>query len=224
MAGESRLNDDLPRLSYSRSPGHMVIYYIPNHNGSIREGDRMFNWAAYIPVPVNEMDDLLTDPSGKIWNGTLPPGKIRNVKENHLKNFLFQNIPSYYAEIVDKTKNSYLQVIYTMDLTSYYKENMCLIGDAGMVIQPFTGSGVFKGYHNVTDLISSLKEENSLDQALEKWSKLQIQYGKRFLELGEQMEDAFIWNQLDFATVDEKTTKQWWNTSVRFPDNFNLQK
>lgn len=218
------LKHTLPRLSYTRAPGHMVIYYIPSHQGSIREGERIFNWAAYVPIPMEEMDDLMTDHSGKIWNGTLPPGKMREEKENQLKNFLFQNIPSYYAQVVNKTKNSYVQVIYTLDLHSYYHDKMCLIGDAGMVIQPFTGSGVFKGYHNVMDLITHISEEDSLEMALQKWSDQQVLNGKRFLELGEQMEKAFIWNQLDFASVDEKTTEQWWKASIQFPENFNLQK
>lgn len=218
------LKNTLPRLSYSQSPGHMVIYYIPSHHGSVREGERIFNWAAYVPVPIEDMDDLMTDQSGKKWNGTLPPGKIRKEKENELKNFLFQNIPSYYAEVVNKTQNSYIQVIYTLDLPSYYRDRMCLIGDAGMVIQPFTGSGVFKGYHNVSELIIHIREERSLEKALENWSDQQVLNAQHLLELGEQMEKAFIWEQLDFATVDDKTTEQWWNSSIRFPDNFNLQK
>lgn len=218
------LKDTLPRLSYSRSPGHMVIYYIPSHQGSVREGERIFNWAAYVPIPFEEMDDLMTDASGNVWKGTLPPGKLRKEKENEMKNFLSLNIPSYYADVVNKTQNSYIQVIYTLDLPSYYRDRMCLIGDAGMVIQPFTGSGVFKGYHNVSELITHIGEENSLEKALENWSKQQVLTGKRLLELGEQMEKAFIWEQLDFASVDDKTTEQWWKSSIRFPENFNLQK
>ncbi len=224
MGEEGPLRDTLPRLSYSGSPGHMVIYYIPGYNGSIRKGDRIFNWAAYIPVSEQELDDLMTDPSGKIWNGTLPPGKMRKEKEDELKYFLSQNIPSYYTQVVNKTQNSYVQVIYTLDLQAYYKDKMCLIGDAGMVIQPFTGSGVFKGYHNVKDLISALKENISLDQALNNWNNKQLENGKKLLKLGEQMEEAFIWNQLDFASVEEKTTENWWNSSIKFPENFNYQK
>jgi len=218
------LKDTLPRLSYSHSPGHMVIYYIPSYQGSVREGEKIFNWAAYMPIPLEEMDDLMTDSSGNVWKGTLPPGKMRKEKENELKNFLSRNIPSYYAEVVNKTQNSYIQVIYTLDLQSYYRDRICLIGDAGMLIQPFTGSGVFKGYHNVSELIAHLKMESSLDKALENWSNQQVRTAQRLLELGEQMEKAFIWEQLDFATVDDTTTEQWWKSSIQFPDNFNLQK
>jgi 2-polyprenyl-6-methoxyphenol hydroxylase-like FAD-dependent oxidoreductase len=224
MPAEGILKNTLPRLSYAESPGHMVIYYIPSHQGSVRKGDRIFNWAAYIPVQTEALEDLMKDPSGTLWRGTLPPGKMRKEKENELKDFLARNIPSYYAELVNKTQNSYVQVIYTLDLQSYYRDKMCLIGDAGMVIQPFTGSGVFKGYHNVADLITHLKEEKSFHKALEQWSDHQIQKGKILLELGEQMEKAFIWNQLDFSSVDEKTTETWWKSSIRFPENFNLQK
>jgi 2-polyprenyl-6-methoxyphenol hydroxylase-like FAD-dependent oxidoreductase len=98
---------------------------------------------------------------------------------------------------------------------------MCLIGDAGMVIQPFTGSGVFKGYHNVSDLIQSMKQHDTLQSALERWSQKQVTTGKKLLALGEQMEKAFIWNQLDFASAGAAETETWWKDSVKFPDNFN---
>jgi 2-polyprenyl-6-methoxyphenol hydroxylase-like FAD-dependent oxidoreductase len=90
-----------------------------------------------------------------------------------------------------------------------------------MVVQPFTGSGVFKGYSNVKDLIQCLRDNKEVDAALEQWSKKQLQTGKRLLALGEQMEKAYIWEQLDFAQVDEATTRAWWKASITFPENFN---
>jgi 2-polyprenyl-6-methoxyphenol hydroxylase-like FAD-dependent oxidoreductase len=101
---------------------------------------------------------------------------------------------------------------------------MCLIGDAGMVIQPFTGSGVFKGYHNVKDLLASIKDYKNIDKSLERWSDRQVYEGKRLLALGEQMEKAFIWEQPDFAKVDEDYAQAWWKASVSFPENFNYQR
>jgi 2-polyprenyl-6-methoxyphenol hydroxylase-like FAD-dependent oxidoreductase len=101
---------------------------------------------------------------------------------------------------------------------------MCLIGDAGILVPPFTGSGVFKGYNNVKDLVNCLKQTSNLEEALERWNKLQLNTGKRLLALGDQMEKAFIWEQLDFAKVDKETTKEWWKSSVTFPENFNYEK
>jgi 2-polyprenyl-6-methoxyphenol hydroxylase-like FAD-dependent oxidoreductase len=224
IQGISPLNDEILRLSYKGQPGHNVMYFIPNKNGSVKVGERVFNWAAYIAVKDHDLDKLMTDNSGKIRTGTLPPGRMSNINETRLKSYLSENIPSYYAKIVNKTKDSYIQVIYTLDLNSYYKDKMCLIGDAGMVIQPFTGSGVFKGYNNVKDLIACLNKYYTIEEALKEWSDKQLQTGKKLLALGEQMEKAFIWEQLDFANVDEETTSNWWKASVTFPDNFNYEK
>ena len=223
MQGRSPLKDEILRLSYDDLPGHNVVYFIPNENGSVNEGERVFNWAAYLAIPDTELEVLMTDRYGKVRFGTLPPGKLTMENEVRLKELLSKNIPDYYAEIVNKTQDSYIQVIYTLDLDSYRMGRMCLIGDAGIFVPPFTGSGVFKGYNNVKDLVSCLKETRALDDALDQWSNMQLQSGKRLLALGAQMEKAFIWEQLDFATVDEETTKEWWKASVAFPESFNYE-
>jgi len=220
----SPLKDEILRLSYDNEPGHNVVYFIPNENRSVKEGERVFNWAAYVAIPDSELDELMTDRQGKFRFGTLPPGNLTKENEERLKNRLSKNIPDHYAEVVNKTQDSYIQVIYTLDLDNYRKDRMCLIGDAGIFVPPFTGSGVFKGYNNVKDLVNCMKENSGLEDALEQWSKLQLQTGKRLLALGEQMEKAYIWEQLDFAMVDEKTTKEWWKASVTFPENFNYEK
>ncbi|WP_242135288.1 FAD binding domain-containing protein [Aestuariivivens marinum] len=224
MDGDCPLKDEILRLSYTGEPGHNVVYFIPDQNGSVKKGQRVFNWAAYIAIPEAELDNVMTDKTGRLRNGTLPPGNLSEANESMLKRFLSQHIPTYYAKVVNKTKDSYIQVIYTLDLDSYYKDNMCLIGDAGMVVQPFTGSGVFKGYNNAKDLIANLKETHTIDDALERWSNQQLKTGKKLLALGEQMEKAFIWEQIDFAKVGKDETKKWWKASVTFPDNFNYER
>lgn len=224
LGEKSPLKDEVLRLSYPGKPGHNVVYFIPDQNGSIKEGERIFNWAAYIAFTDKELDEIMTDKNGEVRTGTLPPGAISEQIESKLKVFLSQNIPSHYANIVNKTNDSYIQVIYTLDLDHYFKDNMCLIGDAGMVVQPFTGSGVFKGYNNVKDLIEFLHVHKTLEEALIGWSKKQVENGKRLLALGEQMEKAFIWEQPDFAHANENEIESWWKASVTFPDNFSYER
>jgi 2-polyprenyl-6-methoxyphenol hydroxylase-like FAD-dependent oxidoreductase len=124
---------------------------------------------------------------------------------------------------VAKTQDTYVQLIYTADLPAYYRGRMGLIGDAGMVIQPFTGSGVFKGYHNATELLEALDTHETVDEALKEWSEVQVRTGKHLPALGEQMEKAFIWEPLDFASADAETTAAWWKASVTFPEEFSYQ-
>ena len=218
------LEDNILRQSYSQQPGHNVMYYIPNQNGSILEGERIFNWAAYIAIASDQLDELMTDREGKIRNGTIPPAWVHPDTEQRLKAFLCRQLPDYYAEIISKTEGSYIQVIYTLDAKAYYRDKMCLIGDAGTVIQPFTGSGIFKGYNNVRNLIQALNEATTLEEALRSWSDLQTKNARRILALGEQMEGAFIWKQLDFASADEQTVAKWWKSSVNFPDHFSYER
>ncbi|MCB0573970.1 MAG: NAD-binding protein [Saprospiraceae bacterium] len=223
--GQIRLKDEILRLSYrSGRPGHNVVYFIPHPDGSVKEGARVVNWAAYITFTETELDEVMTDKNGKMRVGTLPPGAMSEQIETRLKRLLSENIPAHYGAMVEKTEDSYIQVIYTLDLDRYYKDNMCLIGDAGMVIQPFTGSGVFKGFNNAKDLIHCLHEHDSLEEALDSWSGKQIETGRRLLALGEQMEKAFIWEQPDFARATEKETANWWKASVTFPENFTYEK
>jgi 2-polyprenyl-6-methoxyphenol hydroxylase-like FAD-dependent oxidoreductase len=218
------LEDNLPRMSYLDSAGHNVVYFIPNTDGSKEKGERIFNWAAYIAIPEAELNDLMKDKSGRVRSGTLPPGELSVDNELKLKKFLSKNIPEYYAEIVDKTANSYIQVIYTLDLDAYYKDNMCLIGDAGVVVQPFTGSGVFKGHSNIKDLITSMATHNNLEDALKEWSLQQVETGKKLLAYGEQLEKAFIWEPMNFSEAEEKDVARWFKQAVTAPGEFNFER
>lgn len=220
---QSRLKDEIQRLSYKDQPGHTVMYFIPGQNGSMTEGQRAFNWAAYIAVDRDDLDHLMKDNRGVTNYGTLPPGRMSDKNERKLKKRLSAQIPSHFAQIIDRSMHTYIQVIYTIDLEEYAKDRMCLIGDAGIVAQPFTGSGVFKGYRNIKQLIQSLKENESLDEALNSWSAKQVEDGKKILALGEQMEKAFIWEQPDFSTMSAEDTERWWKESVSFPDNFSYE-
>ena len=220
----SPLKSNILRLSYIKQPGHNVMYFIPDQHGTVTPGSRVFNWAAYVAVDETSLAEMMTDKDGTTWEGTLPPGLMRPEIEMKLKSFLARNTPGHFAEIVNKTSDSYIQVIYTLDLQSYYQDRMCLIGDAGMVVQPFTGSGVFKGYQNINDLITSMNDEPTLDSALSRWSNEQVQRGRRLRALGEQMEKAFIWEQPDFAEITSDETEAWWRAAVTFPDEFGYKK
>jgi len=50
-----------------------------------------------------------------------------------------------------------------------------------------------------------------------------MRIGNRLLALGEQMEQAFIWDSLNLATADATTTEAWWKASVTFPEEFTYE-
>lgn len=218
------LGRTVPRVSYQTSNGNFVGYFVPDHDGSSEVGDRIVNWAAYIELPEGEVDAFMVDRDGKPHQGSLPPGSVPAQTEQQLKELMRENLPSYYSQIIDKTERTYVQLIYTARMQGYHSKRLCVIGDAGTMVQPFTGSGVFKGYNNVRDLISALDAEGDLEMALTAWGKAQTAIGDRLFVLGEQMEQAFIWDPLDLSNADAATTEAWWRNAVTYPDDFSLEK
>jgi 2-polyprenyl-6-methoxyphenol hydroxylase-like FAD-dependent oxidoreductase len=214
------LGSTLPRVFYPTMPGHLVAYFVPGAEGSARRGDRLVNWAAFIPLADDEMDVFMVDRSGAPRVGTIPPGELRREEEERLKHLVANELPDRYADIVRRSPLTYVQLIYTVRMPGYHCGRMGFIGDAGSVAQPFTGSGVFKGYTNVTGLLDALGRHDDLESALDEWGAAQVALGDRLLALGEQMEQAFIWNPLDLAAADATTTESWWRTAVDFPQDF----
>lgn len=226
---ESKIDDSspigshVPRLSYTNHQGNFVGYLVPNQDGSTAEGSRIYNWAAYIAIAEEDLPNFMVDRHGVTHAGSIPPGKMRPEEENRLKQLMQDNLPTYYGDLIARTQNTYVQLIYTARLPAYHQGRICVIGDAGIVTPPFTGSGVFKGYNNVRDLLNALSSQDTLENALERWDREQTRIGNRLLALGDQMEEAFIWNSLDLTTADSETTAAWWKEAVTFPEEFTYQ-
>ena len=108
-------------------------------------------------------------------------------------------------------------------LSAYGAGRICLAGDAGAVAPPFTGSGVFKGYQNVSGLLEELGRGQDLDQALASWSAEQVRLADRLLTLGDQMEQAFIWDSIDLRAATSDDVSAWWKAAVTFPEDFSYQ-
>lgn len=222
MRNSGPLVGKMPRLSFPNLGGHFVTYIVPGIEGSTIEGERLYNWGAYIPID-DDLPELMIDREGRSHIGSLPPGSMRLENEKRLKELMAANLPAYYAEIVDKSEHTFIQLIYTADVQAYARDRIGLLGDAGDVIQPFTTSGVFKGFNNARDLGAAFNDEQSVDAAIAYWSNTQTQRSQRILALGEQMEQAFIWNPLDFATADAATTEAWWRATVGEEEEFTIE-
>lgn len=214
------LEEDIPRLTYKGLSGHLVLYFVPGPGGSVAPGARWVNWAAYVPVTPDDLPAFLTDRDGRRRSGSLPPGSMRPDEEDRLKQLMRDHLPGYYADLIARSRDTFAQPIYLVEMPAYHRDRMCLIGDAGSVAQPFTGSGVFKGAQNAADLASALHEHDAVDAALAAWDRAQTATGRRLAALGRQMEQAFIWDPPDFAQLDADTTAAWWKKAVTFPDDF----
>mgnify|MGYP001813847198 FL=1 len=217
------LGADIPRLSYAGAAGNATAYFVPSAEGSTKHGERIINWACYIPLAEDAVEGFMVDRDGERREGSLPPGAMRPSEEDRLKAQMRTALPDWYGEMVADTEDTFVQLIYTARLSAYAKGRTGLIGDAGVVAPPFTGSGVFKGYQNVSGLLAQLSAAEDVDAALEAWSAEQVRLGDRLLALGDQMEQAFIWDSIDLRTADGEAVAAWWKAAVTFPEEFTYQ-
>lgn len=224
---ERFLSDSVPletalyRLHYKGLSGNAVFYFVPGAQGSTEVGRRWVNWACYIPVGVEDLPDFLVDKEGRRHEHSLPPGSVRIAEEDRFKALMARHLPSYFAEIIAKSHDTFVQPIFTVSVPGYVQGRIGLLGDAGSVAPPFTGSGVFKAVMNAVELSVSLAATEHVEDALTSWSEEQTRRGLRLAALGDQMEDAFIWAAPDFSTMSEPQTRAWWSEAVTFPEDFS---
>jgi 2-polyprenyl-6-methoxyphenol hydroxylase-like FAD-dependent oxidoreductase len=221
LGDASPLEDALYRIHYQGLPGNAVFYFVPGSSGSTNKGERWVNWACYVPVAEEDLPEFLTDRDGRRHESSLPPGAMRLEEEARLKGLMGQHLPPYFAQIVAGSADTFAQPIYTVTVPAYAKQRCCLLGDAGSVAQPFTGSGVFKATNNATDLARTLSGGQDLDRALSEWSDAQARTGQRLTGLGRQMEQAFVWAAPDFGRMEAAAARAWWSEAVTFPDEFS---
>ncbi len=215
------LETALYRLHYKGLPGNAVFYFVPGNNGSTEVGERLVNWACYFPVAAEALPEFLVDKHGKRHEHSLPPGSMRSAEEKRLKKLMSDHLPSYFGGIIRDSHDTFVQPIYAGTVPAYLRGRMALLGDAGAVAPPFTGSGVFKAMMNAVELGTALTERSSVDEALKSWSAEQTARGMRLAALGAQMETAFVWEAPDFSRMTDSEAQAWWKRSIAFPEEFS---
>jgi 2-polyprenyl-6-methoxyphenol hydroxylase-like FAD-dependent oxidoreductase len=140
-------------------------------------------------------------------------------EEARLRQMARESFPPYFAEIIGASQDTFVQAIYTAAVTRYRHRRICLAGDAGAFVQPFTASGVFKGMNNALDLAEALAGRDDIDEALEQWSVRETESGARLVHLGRKLEDALVWSIPDFARMDAQATQIWWQDAARMPED-----
>jgi len=203
-----------PRISYGGIAGHLHPYFVPGPNGSVAAGERLVNWAAFLAVPPEALPRFLTDRDGRQHTHSLPPGRMRPEEERRLKELLSVHVPPYYADLITASQDTFVQPICTVALPAYHRGRICLIGDAGAVASPLTGSGVFKGITNASELAATLQAERGFDAALAAWDAVQTEIGQHYTTMSVQVERALIWETPDFSMLDAATAAEWYYRTV----------
>jgi len=194
------------------SGGHGVFYLVPSSRAELGAGARDINWALYLQVPDAELSATLTDRHGRTSNGSVAAGLLAPDREAAFKARADALLPKAFAQVVDASRNTFVQAIFTVTVPAYHRGRVCLIGDAGTLHPPFTGNGVLKAITNALELAHALRTDGDIDRSLAAWNDRQLQTVATFEPTAEVFERALIFDMPDLADLDQDAFAAWHST------------
>lgn len=196
--------------------GHGVMYPIPDFGDAGIAGARRVNWAIYAPQPAGLSFDEPT---------SVPPGGVDAELYTHLESLLDAAFPDEFRPLFDSPRSEVsIQPIYDQLVDTYVDGRVLLVGDAGTVSRPHTGSGATKAMQDALCL-------ESLGRHHDDWSTLANAYsddrgavGRSLVELGrrigrDQVESTPPWSTMTPDDFDAWTTGTMSGESLYFYGN-----
>jgi 2,6-dihydroxypyridine 3-monooxygenase len=177
----ARLNEAITYHVAANS--HILVYPIPGMDGSVAKGERLINYVWYRNyLEGGDLDHLLTDRDGQQRPISLPPGKVAPVHQDEVRAVARARLPDDFADIIDKTPELFLQVIYDITIERMAFGRVCLLGDAAFLARPHAGAGSAKAAEDGWVLAAALAEATTIEQALRIWEEKQIGLGRALVE------------------------------------------
>src|SRR5262249_32289453 len=153
-----------------------------------------------------------------------PFGKVHPEIKAGLESRLADLLPSLLFELVQQCGNSSIQAICSVAARSYARDRVCLVGDAGAVFPPFTGSGVLRAMANATSLADALAGAPAVDDGLRRWGEAQVQVAAQVMPAAERIERSAVFGMPALAAMPTAATNDWMSAAhpglvVTLPDS-----
>lgn len=179
-------------ITYCLLPsGHVLVYPIPNLDGAMEPGRRLANLVWYHNYEEGDaLEDLMTDRSGQRQVLSLPPGTVRSEHMAWTKEYARAHMAPAIAEILHRTPEPFVQVIYDIDVARMAFGRTALIGDAAFAVRPHAAAGTAKACADAWALVDALRDaEGDPVAALARWEPGQLALGRQVLERTRDMGD-----------------------------------
>jgi 2,6-dihydroxypyridine 3-monooxygenase len=170
-------------ICYQVAPdSHILLYPIPALDGSVVPGRRLANFVWYRNYAGDELDDLMTDRNGVRRDLTLPPGAAREAHLREVRAVAAAQLAPQFAEVVQRTKLPFVQVIFDIEVDQMAFGRVCLIGDAAFALRPHAAAGTAKAAADAWALAEALAAtQGDIRVALPRWERHQLAVGRAVL-------------------------------------------
>lgn len=141
------------------------------------------NWLWYRNVPQGpELDDLRTDREGVVREVSLNPGTVQQRHIERLREAASSLLPPPLVEVVNRTDQPFIQVVFDCAVDSMAFGRACLIGDAAFVARPHAAAGTAKAAEDAWKLSEALQVTGgNVGAALQRWEPDQLKLGRGVL-------------------------------------------
>ncbi|HSH76502.1 MAG TPA: FAD-dependent monooxygenase [Longimicrobiales bacterium] len=182
--------------------GHGVIYMIPNFDDRTDPGHRRVNWAVYTPQPEG-LD--FTEPT------SLPPGEVGPELYAHLDRLLTESFPERIEALIRLSLRDEvsIQPVYDELPVHYTAERTLLIGDAGAVTRPHTGSGATKALQDALALEKLARECTDWESLLEAYDAQRIASANTIVDLGRRIGRAQVEETPNWGAMTPEDFDAW---------------
>ncbi len=162
---------------------HILVYPIPGLDGSVEPGDRLINFVWYRNyLEGGDLDDVLTDRFGVRRELSLPPGVAADHHVAEVRATATARLPASLAEVVVRTEQPFVQVVYDIEVERMAFGRVCLVGDAAFSVRPHAAAGTAKAADDGWALAAALDEADDVGRALATWEPRQLELGRSLLE------------------------------------------
>jgi 2-polyprenyl-6-methoxyphenol hydroxylase-like FAD-dependent oxidoreductase len=165
--------------------GHANVWLLPSAAGT-EPGKRELAWNLY---GGGNPPELVAD--GGVVRA-VPPGGCTDAQLHHLRRLVRRHFPPAYASVVEATETPIITPIYDVRVPTLVRGRVALVGDAGAVLRPVTGSGATKGLEDALAIASAFSSGSSVADALAAYDAERWPEADRLVRLGQRMGRALV--------------------------------
>lgn len=162
---------------------HILVYPIPSVDGSLEPGSRFLNWVWYRNVPAGPvLDDVMTARGGERQDVSMAPGSVQDRHVEELRATARKTLPPPLAELVAKTAEPFVQVVFDLEVPRMAFGRICLIGDAAFALRPHAAVGTAKAAEDAWKLAEAVEASRfDVAEAVRRWEPGQLALGRSAL-------------------------------------------
>ncbi|KVV48362.1 monooxygenase [Burkholderia territorii] len=192
------------KFAFGLPPREQILGYpVAGQGNSTRPGERRYNFVWYRATREDtDLPKLLTDETGKLWTGGIPPTLIRREVLADLEDAAHALLAPQFAEVVSSATQPLFQPIYDLEVPRMAFGRIALLGDAAFVARPHCGMGVTKAAGDALALVASLATRADTLDALCEYSETRTAFGVAIVQHARHL-GAYMQAQLKNDTERE---------------------